>query len=207
MRTSRLVMMALLGLTGWVQAESVSIVQVTDMRGQVEYRVMSRDDLAKIQKEIKEETAVYPAVVAECKKEWDANKDNKLPFQGSRIKPRSAKKGLDFSDKAKAEAKCDVLQKRADKSEGKKEEKNPKQTKGKDEELKKEEDRAKAFETAFEMITTKMGEKLKRAVESNGLSAFTPKDGEKKDAAKKEEPKKDEKKKEEPKKDEKKAGK
>jgi len=207
MKTSKFVMIALMGLTGWVRAEMVSLVQITDMHGQTGYQVMNREEYAALTKEIKEEVTIFPAVVAECKKEWEANKDNKLPFQGAKVKPRSAKKsGADFSDKEKAEKKRTQLEDRASArqtEESKKEEQKNKQSKPKEEDLAKETARAKAFEDAFGMISTKMGEKLKRPVPSFGFQTFDAK----KDEAKKEEPKKDEKKKEEPKKEEKKAGK
>ena len=198
MKTSMVLLTALLGLTGWARAESVSIVQITDMHGQSEYEIQTHDQYTNLVKQVKDEVAIFPLVVAECKKEWEANKDNKLPFQGNRVKPRSAKKIGDFLDRAKAEKRLDQLEKRPDKP---RDEKKSKSAKPKEEEVKKEEERTKAFDTAFEMITTKMGEKLKRPVENFGLSAFAPKkDGEKKDEPKKDEPKKDE-----PKKDEKKA--
>ena len=204
MKTSKLVMIALMGLTGWVRAEMVSLVQITDMRGQVGYQVMSHEEFAALTKELKEETTIFPATVAECKKEWEANKDNKLPFQGAKIKPRSAKKmGADFADREKAGKKLSQMEDRASarqSEESKKEEQKAKQSKPKDEENSKEAARAKAIDDAFGMVSTKMGEKLKRPVPSFGFQTFDAK----KDDAKKEEPKKDEKKKEEPKKDEKK---
>ena len=205
MKMTALVAMALLGLVGVVRAEMVSVVQITDMRGQVEYKVMTRDEFNAVQKEIKDETAVFAPAVLDCKKEWEANKDNKLPFQGNRVKPRSAKKvSPDINDREKADKKKSQLEERAsDKQieELDKAEKKAKQSKPKEEDVAKEEARAKAFDEAFAMISKKMGDKLGRPVESIGLMMADPKkEGEKK----KEEPKKDEKKKEEPKKEEKK---
>ena len=192
MKATKFVLVALMGLTGMVRAESVSIVQITDMRGQSEFEIETHDQYTNLVKQVKDEVTVFPSAVAECKKEWEANKDNKLPFQGNRVKPRSVKKvGADFTDRAKAEKKLEQLGKRSDKP---KDDKKSKSAKPKEEEVKKEEERAKAFDTAFEMITTKMGEKLKRPVENSGLSFAPKKDGEKKEEPKKEEPKKDEKK-------------
>lgn len=192
---------ALLALSGWARAESVSIVQITDMQGQVGYEVMTRDELASLMKEIKEESVAFGPAAAECKKEWDANKENKLPFQGSRIKPRSVKKmGADFADREKADKKRAQIEERAsDKQieELAKEEKRLKTVKEEDKE--KEEARAKAFADAFAMISKKMADKLGRPVPGFGLPS-----GE----FGKEEPKKEEKKedKKEEKKEEKKAG-
>jgi len=174
---------------GTVWAEMVSLVQTTDMRGQTEYSVMTREEFAALQKEIKEEYAVYAAAAAEAKKEWDANKENKLPFQGGRIKVRSAKKmGVDFSDREKAEKKKSQLEERASEKqleEMDKAEKKNKQNKPKEEDVAKEEARVKAFEDAFAMISKKMGDKLGRPVPSIGFVMAEPK---------KEEPKKEEKK-------------
>ena len=207
MKTTVFAMMALVGLMGSVRAETVSVVQITDMRGQSEFQVMNREELANLTKEIKEETAVFPAVLADCKKEWEANKDNTLPFQGNRIKVRSAKKGVDFMDRAKADKKRSQLEDRAStkqSEEVQKEEKKAKQSKAKDEEIAKEEARTRAFEEAVEMVSKKMGDKLGRPVPSFGLASLT------KEEPKKEELKKDEKKdkkdeKKEDKKEEKKA--
>jgi len=193
-----------MGFVGVVRAESVSLVQITDMRGQVGYQVMNREELSALTKEIKEETAVFPAIAAECKKEWDANKDNKLPFQGAKIKPRTAKKGLDFMDREKADKKRSQLEDRSaarQSEEIAKEEKKSKQMK--DEDISKEAAKTKAIDDAYEMISKKMGDKLGRPVPSFGFGGFDSG----KDGVKKEEPKKEEKKEQKEKKEPKKAGK
>lgn len=164
---------AVMGLVGMVHAESVSLVQVTDMRGQVGYQVMNREELGALTKEIKEESAVFPAIAADCKKEWDANKDNKISFQGSRIKPRSVKKGLDFMDREKADKKRSQLEDRsaARQSEeiAKEENKAKRMT---PEDSAKEAAKAKAVDDAFAMISKKMGDKLGRPVPSFGFGGF-----------------------------------
>jgi hypothetical protein len=199
MKRAALLTIALLGLAGWVHAETLSIVQITDMQGQVGYEVQTREEFAALLKEIKEETAAFGPAAAECKKDWDANKDNKLPFQGNRIKVRSAKKlGADFTDREKADKKLSQIEERAsDKQieELAKEEKKNKQAKPKEEDIAKEEARVKAFNDAFAMISKKMADKLGRPVPGFGFAVADEK---------KEEPKKDDKKKEEPKKEEKK---
>lgn len=188
-------------LAGVARAETVSLIQTTDMRGLTEYSVMTREEYAALQKEIKEEAAVFQAAAAEAKKEWDGNKENKLPFQGLRIKARSVKKvGADFSDREKADKKKTQLEERASEKqleELDKAEKKAKQSKGKEEDVAKEEARVKAFEDAFAMISKRMGDKLGRPVPSIGMVFEETKKDEKK------EEKKDEKK--EDKKDDKKA--
>jgi hypothetical protein len=194
MKKMMLMAVALMGLAGAVRAEMVSVVQITDMRGQVGYEVMNREEFNAVLKEIKEETAAFAPAVAECKKEWEANKENKLPFQGNRIKPRSVKKaGPDINDREKADKKKNQLEERAsDKQieELAKEEKKAKQSKPKEEDIAKEEARVKAFDEAFAMISKKMGEKLGRPVPGFGFEPTLTG----KDEKKKEEPKKEEKK-------------
>ena len=160
-------------LVGAAQAQTVSIIQVTDMRGQSEYSVMNREEYAALQKEIMDEAKVYPQAAAESKKEWDADKTNKLPFQGNRIKPRSAKKvGADFPDRDKADKRRAVLEERFQEKqleEQKKEEDAQKNKKVSDEDTAKIAAREKAFNDAFAAISKRMGEKLGRPVPQIGL--------------------------------------
>ncbi len=198
MKRMTLVAVALMGLVGAARAEMVSIVQTTDMRGQTAYDVMNRDEFNALLKEIKDETAVFAAAVADAKKEWESNKDNKIPFQGSRIKPRAAKKmGPDFTDREKADKKKSTFEDRSSDKQIAELDKKTKGPKPKEEDVAKEEARTKAFDTAFEMISKKMGDKLGRPVPAIGFATGDFK----KDGVKKEEPKKEAVKKEEPKKD------
>lgn len=207
MKTTTLVAVALIGLAGLAQAEMVSVVQITDMRGQVGYQVMTREEYSALMKEIREETAAFAPAVAESKKEWEADKDNKIPFQGGRVKLRSAKKvGADFNSADKAEKKRSQLEERASDKQIEELDKKTKVPNAKEEDIAKDEARVKAFDTAFSMISKKMGDKLGRPVPSFGFAMDEPKKEEKKeelkkDGPKKEEPKKDGLKKEEPKKD------
>ncbi len=200
MKSTVWVAVVALGLVGWACAESVSVVQITDMQGQVGYEVQTREEFNALLKEIKEEAAVFAPIAAECEKEWKANKENKLPFQGNRIKVRSAKKqGADFTDREKADKKRVQLEDRASEKQIEEMDKADKKNKGakpkSEEDEAKEEARDKAFADAYSMISKKMGEKLGRPVPGFGFAT---------EETKKEEGKKDEKKKEEPKKEEKK---
>jgi len=197
MKTVRLAV-ALLGVAAGVRAEMVSVVQITDMQGQVGFEVKTREEFAALQKEIKDETAAYPVALADAKKEWDANKDNKLPFQGNRIKPRSAKKvGEDFSDRDKAEKKRSQLEDRASAKQIEEMDKAAKKAKqggkAKEEKMAKEEAKVKAFTDAYAMISKRMADKLGRPVP--GFGFMTP--DLKEEGAKKEEPKKGKKEKKE----------
>ena len=200
---------ALYVATSVARAEMVSVVQITDMRGQTAFEVMNREEYAALQKEIKEEMAVYQAAAADAKKEWDANKENKLPFQGNRIKPRSAKKnGADFNDRDKADKRKTMLEERASEKQLEELEKESKKKKGKEpseDDIAKEEARVKAYDDAFAMISKRMGDKLGRPVPSIGF-AFEAEP--KKEEASKKDEKKDENKddKKADKKDEKKDG-
>lgn len=182
---------ALLGLTGVALAEKVNVVQVTDMRGQIGFEVMNREEFAALTQAIKEESAVFAAAFAECKKEWEANKENKLPFQGGRIKPRFAKKNppMEFADRDKADKKKAQLEERtSDKLMEEMDKETKKQKTMKEEDVAKAEAKTQAFEEAFTMISKKMADKLKRPVPALGFADAEPE---------KEAPKKDEKKPEE----------
>jgi len=203
--------LALLGLAGVAQAEKVNVVQITDMRGQVGFEVMNREEFTALAQAIKEETAVFAASVAECKKEWESNKENKLPFQGGRIKPRSAKKSpMEFADREKADKKKAQLEERMnDKLIEEMDKESKKQKAMKDEDIAKADAKISAFEDAYTMISKRMGDKLKRDVPAIGFAAAEsakeePKKDEKKAEAKKDEKKADEKKADEKKPDEKK---
>ncbi|MDD3545318.1 MAG: hypothetical protein PHG96_08180 [Kiritimatiellae bacterium] len=168
------------------QAQMVSVVQITDMRGIVGYQVLDRDQYNALVKEIKEEAAAYSVAMAESKKEWDANKDNKLPFQGNRVKPRSARKmPPDFRDMEKAEKRRAKLEERYNAkqmAEMEKASNKLKMSKLSESELAKEEERSRAYDDCFNLIVKKMGEKLGRPVPNLGLGfeAVEPKKEEKK---------------------------
>lgn len=198
--------LALLGLAGAAQAEKVNVVQITDMRGQVGFEVMNREEFNALTQAIKEETAVFAASVAECKKEWESDKENKLPFQGGRIKPRSAKKSpMEFADREKADKKKAQLEERMnDKLIEEMDKESKKQKAMKDEDIAKADAKTRAFEDAYTMISKRMGDKLKRSVPAVGFAAEPEKEEPKKDE-KKAEAKKDEKKPDEKKAEEKKA--
>jgi len=55
-------------LMGAVYAQSVAIYQVTDMTGQTENQILTKEEAAKLATEIKEEAKVLPAIMAEAKK-------------------------------------------------------------------------------------------------------------------------------------------
>jgi hypothetical protein len=164
-------------LVGAAQAETVSIVQITDLSGKSDYQVVAREEYAALLKEIAEEAKVYPAAAAEAKKDWDtAQKDKdakeRQPFQGNRVKPRSVKKsGADFSDREKADKKLEQIKERASEKELEeldKAEKTRKAKKADPDDEAKEAARVKAFEDAVAAVSKKMGDKLGRPVPAIG---------------------------------------
>lgn len=164
---------AILLFTGALQAQMYNVVQISDMRGQVGYLVMDREEYNTLLKEVREETAVYMPALLESKKEWETNPDNKLPFQGNRFKPRIAKKmPQDFKEKERAEARRSKLEERVAAKQAivlEKEENKRKMLSGNEKALAKEEAHTRAMDDCYNMIIKKMGEKLGRPVPSFGF--------------------------------------
>ncbi len=167
-----------------VRAQMVSVVQITDMRGVVGYEIMERDEYNALLKEIKEETSAYAVAMVESKKEWEANKDNMLPFQGNRVKPRTAKKMPQYyRDREKAEKRKAQLEERYNAkqlSEMEKAEHKLKMSKPSEADIAKEDERVRAYDDCYNMIVKKMGEKLGRPVSAFGFGVLEPKKEEKK---------------------------
>lgn len=184
MKLMQAVGIAVTALAVTVRAQMVSVVQITDMRGVVGYEIMDRDEYNALLKEIKDETAAYAVAAADSKKEWDANKDNKLPFQGNRVKPRTAKKmPPDFRDREKAEKRRSQLEERYNAkqlSDMEKAAHKLKMSKPSEADLAKEEERVRAYDDCYNMIVKKMGEKLGRPVPAFGFGALDAKKEEKK---------------------------
>jgi hypothetical protein len=172
---------ALAGLSFPVLAQSqhVSIVQTTDMFGVAEYSIMGKEEYDKLLKEIKEEVAVFPAAVAEAKKEWAADKEKKGAFPTSKVKARSVKKSpQDFTDESKAQLKKEKLEDReAEKTTKLAEEeenklKRMKDGPQKDKYVEETQRQKETTETAIRMVMKVMGDKLGRPVPSNGFASL-----------------------------------
>jgi hypothetical protein len=105
----------LVGLVGTASAEAFAIYQVADMAGQTEYQVLSKEEFAKLNTEIKEEQRVLSAVLSAAKKEWESNKENKTtPFPASKIKERTFKKlSQEFPTKDIASERLSQMEERA----------------------------------------------------------------------------------------------
>ena len=179
-------MASIMGMVGAVYAEAVAIYLVTDMAGQFEHQVLNKEEATKLATELKEEAKVYPAIAAIAKKEWEADKENKMPFPAARIKLRTAKKvGSDFPSKEAAMKKLEQIESRAaDKiAEDAKEKTSGRNKKQKPdpEEVAKETLKATLVNNAISDVNRRMTEKLGREVPVFGFMSST---SEKKDAAK-----------------------
>jgi hypothetical protein len=197
----------MMGMVGTVYAQSVGIYQVFDMAGQSEHQILTKEESTKLATELKEEAKVLPAIMATAKKEWEANKDNKMPFPAAKIKVRTAKKiGTDFPSKEAAMKKLTQIEDRiAEKiAEEAKEKKTGKKNQKPDpEDIAKETLKNTLINNAITDVNSRMVAKLGREVPVFGFMSSTsekkeekkdaakdvkkdaPKDGEKKDAEKK----------------------
>lgn len=198
MKKRAMVAVLALGLMAFgIKAQMVSIIQLTDMRGEVEFLVLNREEHNALTKELTEEMKLFQSAMMEAKNEWDAEMKELPPkervvFQGNRIKPRSARKiGADFPDRDKAEKRKGVLEERLQVRQAKDLAKN--QRKISASEAEKNAIRERAFELAFAAVTKKLGEKLGRPVPAIGLFFEEPKKEEKPTKEAKKEAKKEEK--------------
>ncbi|MEI7947315.1 MAG: hypothetical protein WCJ02_11480 [bacterium] len=186
------VMMGIIGMAGAVYAEAVAIYQVTDMAGQSEHQVLNKEASTNLAAQIKEEAKVFPLILATAKKEWEANKENKIPFPAAKIKLRTAKKvGSDFPSKDAAEKKMTQIEGRiADKIAQDAKEKtsgrnNNKKQKPDPEEVAKESMKTTLINNAINDINKRMAEKLGREIPMFGfISSTSEKKDEKKEVKK-----------------------
>jgi len=91
MTPSRLLAVLLvLGLAPRLHAEFLSVVEITDLRGNSTFQICTAEEKKKIDAELKAETKAFPKAIEDAKTEWKIiNKDT--PFPSGRIKPRTLK--------------------------------------------------------------------------------------------------------------------
>jgi hypothetical protein len=177
-------------MIGAAYAQSVAIYQVTDMTGQTENQILTKEEAAKLATEIKEEAKVLPAIMAEAKKEWEADKENKAPFPAARVKLRTAKKlGSDFSSQEAALKKIEQIdlrtaEKIAQDAKEKESERSNKKQKTSPEDIAKETLRNTLANNAISDVNRRMTEKLGRPVPMFGFLSTSEKKEEKKEAKK-----------------------
>lgn len=94
-------------------AETVYLVETSDMRKVDAWEIMTREEVAKLQKEIQEETRVFPAALAAAKKAWDEDElFKKSPFPGSYLSPRKVSVSSPFTSRKLAEEKKQAREER-----------------------------------------------------------------------------------------------
>ena len=184
-------MMGMIGMAGAVYAETVAIYQVTDMAGQSEHQLLSKEASTNLAAQLKDEAKIFAAIIATAKKEWEANKENKIPFPAAKIKLRTAKKvGSDFSSKEAAEKKMTQIEERVadkiaqDSKENTSSRNNNKKQKPDPEEVAKETMKAALINNAISDVNKRMAEKLGREVPTFGFISSSEKKDEKKDVKK-----------------------
>ncbi len=186
---NKIVFCMMMGMVGTVYAQAVGIYQVFDMAGQSEHQILTKEESTKLANELKEEAKVLPAIMATAKKEWEANKDNKMPFPAAKIKLRTMKKiGTDFPSKEAAMKKLTQLEDRIaekiaedakEKTAGKKKQKTD------PEDVAKETLKNTLINNAISDVNGRMVAKLGREVPVFGfLSSSSEKKEEKKDVKK-----------------------
>jgi len=71
-----------------LRAEFLSVIEITDLRGNTSFQVCTDEETRKLESELKAEAKAYPKALEETKADWKAvQKDT--PFPGSRIKQRT----------------------------------------------------------------------------------------------------------------------
>lgn len=154
-------------------AESVYIVKITDIRKNDAWEIMTREEVAKLKKDIQDEARVFPAALADAKKDWDADELlKKSAFPGGGLGPRKATEqgplNRDQAEKKKTaleERQADSTLKDAVEREKLKRSRAPSVIA----ELERDALRQQNLDKAIEKLNLKLTEKLKRDVPLNGL--------------------------------------
>jgi uncharacterized phage protein (TIGR02220 family) len=89
--------------TSKLRAEFVSVVELTDLRGNASYKICTEDEKKKLETELKAEDKVYSKVLDETKSEWKT-KHNDKPFPGGYLKPRTLRTLTTTSKREEAES-------------------------------------------------------------------------------------------------------
>ncbi len=176
MKFKTLLFLSLVMTAGFLQAETLYIAKITDMLGNVGYKIMNREEYSAATKEVAEERKIFTKVVAECKKEWKADEERKVSFQSSKVKLRKISKGgAMYSKMEKAEAKLSKLEDSVTEKHMEKLDEHSKKWKRMDERtMEKEKGKLGAWKQSFEMTTKKMEAKLGRPVPHFGFDLIAP---------------------------------
>ncbi len=153
------------------EAQSVYLVQITDMARKDGYEVMTREEVAALKKAIAEETKAYPKALAAVRKAWEEDElTKKVYFPAAKLAPRKMREQGPFPQE-QAQKKKEKATERLDDALFK--EANKKKGGGKSdaakEEAAKEAQREQALTDAHEKVREKMKELLGREVPKNGF--------------------------------------
>lgn len=158
------------------------LVEITDMTGNKGFEILDAEGIADLTRQIKEETRIFPAILAEAKKKWLENDEfKKKHFPSTAVKVRKFR--------VLAQGKEEVLQKQKEKAEDRASASQEKKLSAQDEKYKKmrkrrggedmvakmqeKEDEKNRLESAVgSLVEQLMSEKLGRAVPSYGTGAF-----------------------------------
>ncbi len=145
--------------------ESVAVYQLTDFQGKITYEVLTKSQFTALNALLREETTTLQQVLPAVKKAWEADKANKGPFPGSRIKARTIQKQREcptkeMADKVRAQLEDRLLDKETAKTKQKKS----------DADLEKANQKLSQLTAILTTLSDKMSEKLKRKV---SLAGFT----------------------------------
>ncbi len=176
MRFKSLFFLNVVMLAGFLNAQSVSIAKITDIIGNVGYKIMTSAEYSAASKEIMDESKIFLAVMTECKKEWNVDKDRKGSFQTSKIKQRKITKGgAIYASTEKAEAKLAKLEESTTAKRMAELDQHASKWKRMDERtMEKEKEKLEAFKQSFEVVSKKMEEKLGRPVPNFGFDLIAP---------------------------------
>lgn len=90
------------GVAGTLHAEFVSVVQLTDLRGNISFQVCTDPEKKALEAQVRAEEKVYAKALEEAKKEWKII--NTDAFPSSRIKRRTLRVLTTTSKREEAEA-------------------------------------------------------------------------------------------------------
>lgn len=151
-----------------VRVEVVFVARITDMRQTEICKIMTREEVASLQKEIQEETRAFPAALTASKKDWDADQTlKKIPFPSTKLSPRTLVTQGPFTDRNQAKTKLgsiaeDIVRDAYATKTSNKVDNRTGIT------------REQAVDKAVELVSKKMQESLKRDIPSNRFSRIAP---------------------------------
>ncbi len=160
-----------LGIAVSAQAQSVYLVRVSDMAKNDGYEVLTREEVAALQKAVTEETRAYPAALAAVKKAWDEDEaTKKTPFPSAKLSARKLQpKGPLPRDQAEKQKEKAVERLDAAMVKAMEEKKKKGSSAAAKADAEKEAKREQSVAEAHDKLREKMKELLGREVPKNGF--------------------------------------